>query len=132
MTNHWKDIKNTDVVLVMGANPAENHPCGFKWALEARDNRGAKLVTIDPRILSDYVGIYSLNPDMKLTIKNDNDQLFVMASGQPFFPVYPTGRDEFAFKVADAQISFVRNQQGKVDRLVLHQDGLDQEALKTN
>ncbi len=49
MTNHWKDIKNADVVLVMGANPAENHPCGFKWALEARDERGAKLVTIDPR-----------------------------------------------------------------------------------
>ncbi len=49
MTNHWKDIKNADVVLVMGANPAENHPCGFKWAIEARDRRGATLVTIDPR-----------------------------------------------------------------------------------
>ena len=49
MTNHWKDIKNADVVLVMGANPAENHPCGFKWALEARDNRGARIVTVDPR-----------------------------------------------------------------------------------
>jgi len=49
MTNHWVDIRNADVVLVMGANPAENHPCGFKWALEARDGRGAQLVTIDPR-----------------------------------------------------------------------------------
>ncbi|MDA1091743.1 MAG: molybdopterin-dependent oxidoreductase [Acidobacteria bacterium] len=49
MTNHWKDIKNADVVLVMGANPAENHPCGFKWALEARDENNATLVTIDPR-----------------------------------------------------------------------------------
>ena len=49
MTNHWKDIKNADVVLVMGANPAENHPCGFKWAVEARDNGGATLVTVDPR-----------------------------------------------------------------------------------
>ena len=49
MTNHWKDIKNADVILVMGANPAENHPCGFKWAVEARDNRGAMLVPIDPR-----------------------------------------------------------------------------------
>lgn len=49
MTNHWKDIKNADVILVMGANPAENHPCGFKWALEARDRRGATLITIDPR-----------------------------------------------------------------------------------
>ncbi len=49
MTNHWKDIRNADVVLVMGANPAENHPCGFRWALEARERRGARLVTIDPR-----------------------------------------------------------------------------------
>jgi len=49
MTNHWKDIKNADVVLVMGANPAENHPCGFKWALEARERRGAKIVSVDPR-----------------------------------------------------------------------------------
>jgi len=49
MTNHWTDIRNTDVILVMGANPAENHPCGFKWAIEARDNRLAKLIVIDPR-----------------------------------------------------------------------------------
>ena len=49
MTNHWKDIRNADVVLVMGANPAENHPCGFKWALDARDDRGARIVTVDPR-----------------------------------------------------------------------------------
>jgi hypothetical protein len=34
--------------------------------------------------------------------------------------------------VNDAQFSFVRNRQGKVDRLVLHQNGRDQEALKMN
>ena len=49
MPNHWKDIKTADVILVMGANPAENHPGGFKWAVEARDTRGAKLLTVDPR-----------------------------------------------------------------------------------
>jgi len=49
MTNHWRDIKNSDVVFIVGANPAENHPCGFKWALEARDQRGTKLVHVDPR-----------------------------------------------------------------------------------
>lgn len=48
MTNHWRDIKNADVVLVMGANPAENHPCGFKWVVEAQA-RGATLVVVDPR-----------------------------------------------------------------------------------
>ena len=33
----------------MGGNPAENHPCGFKWAVEAKRNRNAKLISVDPR-----------------------------------------------------------------------------------
>jgi formate dehydrogenase major subunit len=49
MTNHWVDIKNADVVLVMGGNPAEAHPCGFKWVTEAKAKHGAKLVVVDPR-----------------------------------------------------------------------------------
>ena len=49
MTNGWVDIKNTDVILAMGANPAENHPCGFKWTIEAKKTRNAKLVVVDPR-----------------------------------------------------------------------------------
>ncbi|HEY5276306.1 MAG TPA: molybdopterin-dependent oxidoreductase, partial [Coriobacteriia bacterium] len=49
MTNGWVDIKNADVILAMGGNPAENHPCGFKWYIEAKKTRGAKLVVVDPR-----------------------------------------------------------------------------------
>jgi len=49
MTNHWVDIKNADVVMVMGGNPAEAHPCGFKWVIEAKAHNKAKLVVIDPR-----------------------------------------------------------------------------------
>lgn len=49
MTNGWTDVANTDVVLVMGGNPAENHPVGFRFVMEAKRNRKAKLVCIDPR-----------------------------------------------------------------------------------
>src|SRR5467141_928543 len=49
MTNGWIDIKNADVVLIMGGNSAEAHPCGFKWAIEAKKVRNAKLVHVDPR-----------------------------------------------------------------------------------
>ena len=49
MTNGWIDIRNTDMMLIMGGNPAECHPCGFKWALEAKRNRDAKMIVIDPR-----------------------------------------------------------------------------------
>jgi len=48
MTNNWVDIKNADVILVMGGNAAEAHPVGFKWAIEAI-KKGATLVVVDPR-----------------------------------------------------------------------------------
>jgi formate dehydrogenase major subunit len=49
MTNNWVDIKNANVVLVMGGNPAEAHPCGFKWVVEAKAHNKAKLIVVDPR-----------------------------------------------------------------------------------
>ena len=48
MTNHWIDIRNADVILIMGSNAAENHPISFKWVTEARE-RGATLISVDPR-----------------------------------------------------------------------------------
>ena len=59
MTNSWTDIKNTDLVIVMGGNAAEAHPCGFKWVTEAKAHRGARLIVVDPRYtrtaaVSDY------------------------------------------------------------------------------
>jgi len=49
MTNHWVDIKNADLIIVMGGNAAEAHPCGFKWVTEAKAHRGARLIVVDPR-----------------------------------------------------------------------------------
>src|SRR5882757_8658944 len=49
MTNGWVDMKNTDMMLIMGGNPAENHPCGFKWPVEAKRTRNAKMIVVDPR-----------------------------------------------------------------------------------
>ncbi len=48
MTNHWIDMKNSDVILIIGSNAAENHPISFKWITRAME-RGATLVHIDPR-----------------------------------------------------------------------------------
>ncbi len=86
MTNSWTDIKNTDLVVVMGGNAAEAHPCGFKWVTEAKATRGAKLIVVDPRYtrtasVSDYYApirqgtdIAFLNGVMKYCIDNDKVQ----------------------------------------------------------
>ncbi len=52
MTNHWVDIKNADLVLIMGGNAAEAHPCGFKWVTEAKAHNKARLIVVDPRFNS--------------------------------------------------------------------------------
>lgn len=49
MTNHWVDIRNADLILVMGGNAAEAHPVGFRWVMEAKEHNDARLIVVDPR-----------------------------------------------------------------------------------
>ena len=72
MTNGWIDIKNTDMMLIMGGNPAENHPCGFKWAVEAKVHRNAKTIVVDPRLTRT-----AANADMYLQIRAGADIAFL-------------------------------------------------------
>src|SRR5436305_4285908 len=72
MTNGYTDIKNTDMMLIMGGNPAENHPCGFKWAIEAKRNRNAKMIVVDPRFTRT-----AATADMFLQIRAASDIAFL-------------------------------------------------------
>ena len=49
MTNHVIDMKNADVALILGSNAAENHPITFKWLTRGREERGTKIIHVDPR-----------------------------------------------------------------------------------
>ena len=48
MTNHWIDMINADVVLIMGGNPAEDHPIAMNWLTRTKE-RGAYILHVDPR-----------------------------------------------------------------------------------
>src|SRR5438046_2675721 len=72
MTNGWIDIKNSDVMLIMGGNPAENHPCGFKWPIEAKRQRNAKMIVVDPRFTRT-----AATADMFLQIRAGTDIAFL-------------------------------------------------------
>ncbi|SPD75876.1 Formate dehydrogenase subunit alpha [uncultured Desulfobacterium sp.] len=67
MTNHWIDIKNANVVLIMGSNAAENHPISFKWVLKAKD-AGATVIHIDPKFSRT-----SARSDMHVPIRSGTD-----------------------------------------------------------
>ncbi len=47
-TTFQQDLQNSDCILIMGSNMAENHPVGFQWVMEARE-RGAQVIHVDPR-----------------------------------------------------------------------------------
>ena len=47
-TDFQQDLQNSDCIVIMGSNMAENHPVGFQWVMEARE-RGAKVFHVDPR-----------------------------------------------------------------------------------
>ncbi len=44
----FNEVKNSDVIIVIGANPTENHPVAATFFKQAA-KRGAKLVVMDPR-----------------------------------------------------------------------------------
>jgi formate dehydrogenase major subunit len=47
-TTFQQDLQNSDCILIMGSNMAEQHPVGFQWVIEAKE-RGAKVIHVDPR-----------------------------------------------------------------------------------
>ena len=48
VSNPLRDVEHADLILVIGANPAQNHPVGASWIRNAV-RRGARLVLADPR-----------------------------------------------------------------------------------
>lgn len=80
---------------------------------------------IDTSVYREYAGEYEFTPDFLITISTEDGQLFAQATGQNRFEIFPSSEAKFFLKVVDAQLSFKRNAAGKVDTVVLHQDGRD-------
>ncbi|MEC8533533.1 MAG: serine hydrolase, partial [Pseudomonadota bacterium] len=89
-----------------------------------------RAVTLPPEALAAYVGVYSLSPTFALTITAAEGGLKVQATGQPAFELKAQGDDAFFLTEVDAQITFTRDAEGRVDGLVLHQGGRDMPAKR--
>ena len=54
----------------------------------------------------------------------------IQATGQSKSEIYAQSEAKFFSKVVDAQISFIKDDQGKVTQLILHQGGANLAAKK--
>lgn len=89
-----------------------------------------KQIDVEESVLETYVGSYALSPQFVLTVALENGQLMVQATGQQKFPVFAESKTDFFYKVVDAQITFKPDENGRVDKLILHQNGRDLEATR--
>jgi tetratricopeptide (TPR) repeat protein len=80
---------------------------------------------VDPEVYKTLAGEYQLAPNFIITITTENDKIYEQATGQQKFEIFPTSDYEYYLKVVNAQVSFVRDDSGKITELILHQNGRD-------
>jgi CubicO group peptidase (beta-lactamase class C family) len=90
-----------------------------------------KQIEISPSVLEKYVGNYELAPGIFITMTLDGSHFFTQLTGQPKFEVFAESDKDFFLKVVDAQLTFEMDDQGKVTDLILHQNGRNQTAKRT-
>jgi CubicO group peptidase (beta-lactamase class C family) len=89
-----------------------------------------KSVTIDPRLLDDYVGRYTPNPHLVCIVTREGDKLMIEAAGSGKLELLPESESSFFMRVMDGLFSFVRDEDGKVNQLTLRQGGRENVATK--
>ncbi len=87
-------------------------------------------IGLEPKILDRYVGRYELMPGMLFNLRRDGGHLMAQLTGQSYLEIFPESETEFFYKVVDAQITFVKDDQGRVTELILHQNGRNQKAAR--
>jgi serine-type D-Ala-D-Ala carboxypeptidase/endopeptidase len=87
-----------------------------------------KEIAVNPHLFDAYVGRYQLAPNFILSITRESDHLFVQATGQQKFELFPESDRDYFLKAVDAQITFEVDSHDRGSGLVLHQNGLDQYA----
>ena len=80
-------------------------------------------ITVADSVLSKYVGVYKLDESMNLTVTKEDGSLYLQATGQDKFQLYAHSQWKFFLKVTQADVEFLENKKGIVDRLKLLQGG---------
>jgi CubicO group peptidase (beta-lactamase class C family) len=84
-----------------------------------------KTIAVDAATLAGYAGKYQLAPTFFITVKAEGTNLSAQATGQQPFVLAATAPGRFAVQGVAAELEFVKNATGAIDKLILHQGGHD-------
>jgi CubicO group peptidase (beta-lactamase class C family) len=91
-----------------------------------------KEITLPKETLAAYVGTYEMAPRINMMITLEGTQLISQLSGQGKVPLFAEAENKFFPKVVNAEIEFLKEANGKVTDLILHQGGRDMKAHRTS
>jgi D-alanyl-D-alanine-carboxypeptidase/D-alanyl-D-alanine-endopeptidase len=89
-----------------------------------------KSIKLAPDVLKQYEGTYALSLLFAITVTAEDGKLMAQATGQEKAQIFPESATKFFYKVVDAQIDFEKGKDGKVEKLILHQNGQDIPGMK--
>ncbi len=89
-----------------------------------------KIVRVDPNIYDDYEGEYEMAPGVVLTISRDGDRLMGHVTGQAKLQLLPTSETEFFVSEIDAELNFVRADDGSVNIVVMKRAGREVKGVR--
>jgi hypothetical protein len=89
-----------------------------------------KAITLDTGVLDNFVGTYEIIPEMNFIITREGGHLYAQITGQEKLEIFAKSETEFFYRVADAQITFVKDQDGEIKGLILHEMGIDLPAKR--
>jgi CubicO group peptidase (beta-lactamase class C family) len=85
---------------------------------------------VDSKLFSIYAGAYKLSDGMTLSFESIKDTLWLTIPNAPKFRMVPESETEFFIKEFDAQCTFVKEIDGKVNKIIWHQSGQNPEAIR--
>ena len=123
------------VVVLSNTSADKTTELGLKLTLVASGKkveppRERTVIKVEADVLKAYAGVYAITPEFALTITEEDGKLAVQATGQSKLPMNAESKTKFFLRAVDAQITFVPDKDGKVDELILHQNGIDQKATR--
>ena len=89
-------------------------------------------VPVDPKSIDALPGKYELRPGVVMEVTREGNRVFAQLTGQGRNEIFPASETRYFLRVVEAELEFLKNDQGVVDRLVLHQGGRDLPARKVN
>lgn len=93
------------------------------WQNLAGQSSFASDVKVDENTLKRYVGRYDYSQGAVLIVTLDGKQLYAQMTRQAGFPIFPSSKEEFYWKVVEARIKFVMDDAGNVTGAVHYQNG---------